>query len=170
VTRLRAVVEADLPLLERQRQGPEQAGEFSWYGYRPTGDLRRRVANGDVIHADGGTLAVVDDDDLLVGEVSWIRVFNGPPPHGWCWNIGIWMLPEQRRNGHGSAAQRQLAAYLFDNTYLERVEAGTETGNVAEQRALEKAGFTREGVLRHACFRAGAWRDMVVYSKLRGEP
>ena len=40
---------------------------------------------------------------------------------------------------------------------------------MAEQRALEKAGFTREGVLRHACFRGGEWQDMVVFSKLRGE-
>jgi RimJ/RimL family protein N-acetyltransferase len=66
-------------------------------------------------------------------------------------------------------AQRLLADYLFETSYLERVEAGTETDNVAEQRALEKAGFTREGVLRRACFRAGHWRDMVVYSRLRGE-
>ncbi len=53
---------------------------------------------------------------------------------------------------------------------MERVEAGTEAGNIGEQKALEKAGFTREGVLRRACLRAGEYRDMVVYSKLRNEP
>ena len=37
------------------------------------------------------------------------------------------------------------------------------------QRALEKAGFTREGVLRKAQWRNGDWHDLVVYSKLRGE-
>ncbi|MFE9450159.1 GNAT family N-acetyltransferase [Streptomyces sp. NPDC006739] len=41
--------------------------------------------------------------------------------------------------------------------------------NIAEQRALEWAGFTREGILRGACFRAGAWHDMVMYSVLRAE-
>jgi RimJ/RimL family protein N-acetyltransferase len=35
--------------------------------------------------------------------------------------------------------------------------------------ALERAGFTREGNLRHAQWRAGAWRDVCLYSKLRGE-
>jgi aminoglycoside 6'-N-acetyltransferase len=35
--------------------------------------------------------------------------------------------------------------------------------------ALERAGFTREGILRHAQWRAGAWRDVSLYSKLRGE-
>jgi RimJ/RimL family protein N-acetyltransferase len=41
--------------------------------------------------------------------------------------------------------------------------------NVAEQRALERAGFTREGVLRHAQFHLGHWRDTVIYSVLRAE-
>ncbi|MBA2393543.1 MAG: GNAT family N-acetyltransferase, partial [Ktedonobacteraceae bacterium] len=50
-----------------------------------------------------------------------------------------------------------------------RVEATTDITNRAEQRALEKAGFTREGVLRKAQWRNGNWHDMVVYSKVRGE-
>jgi RimJ/RimL family protein N-acetyltransferase len=41
--------------------------------------------------------------------------------------------------------------------------------NVAEQRALEKAGFTREGIVRGAAFQGGRWRDGVVYSVLRSE-
>ena len=41
--------------------------------------------------------------------------------------------------------------------------------NLAEQRALERAGFTREGVLRHAQFRDGGFHDMVLYSRLRDD-
>jgi RimJ/RimL family protein N-acetyltransferase len=41
--------------------------------------------------------------------------------------------------------------------------------NVAEQRALEKAGFTREGILRGTTFRQGRWHDQVMYSVLREE-
>lgn len=169
MTRLRKIVEADLDVLDRQRNEPDAAGEFNWHGFRP-GGVRRRWESQEIFTENYGALAVVDDDGGLVGDVAWIRMHNGPPPNGDCWNLGIWILPEARGKGHGSAAQRLAAAYLFDNTYLERVEAGTESGNVGEQRALEKAGFTREGVLRKACFRAGEWRDMVVYSKLRGEP
>lgn len=79
------------------------------------------------------------------------------------------MLPERRNRGYGSAAQRALAEYLFATTLIERVEASTDVDNVAEQRALEKAGFAREGVLRHAQFRDGQWRDVVLYSVLRAE-
>jgi RimJ/RimL family protein N-acetyltransferase len=168
MTRLRLPRVEDAPVLERQNERPDSADDFSWYGYRSPGHLAERISAGP-IEEDKGMLAVEDDDGVLVGDVSWIRLLNGPPPYGFCWNIGVWIVPEHRGKGHGAMAQRLLADYLFETSYLERVEAGTETDNVAEQRALEKAGFTREGVLRRACFRAGHWRDMVVYSRLRGE-
>jgi RimJ/RimL family protein N-acetyltransferase len=50
---------------------------------------------------------------------------------------------------------------------IERIEASTDVENIAEQRSLEKAGFTREGILRRAQWRAGAHHDLVSYSILR---
>ncbi|MFD4550160.1 GNAT family N-acetyltransferase [Streptomyces sp. NPDC058466] len=69
----------------------------------------------------------------------------------------------------GTEAQRQLVRYLFAHTLVMRIEADTQTDNIAEQRALEKAGFTREGVLRSVVFRDGRWRDGVKYSILRDD-
>ena len=80
------------------------------------------------------------------------------------------MLPEARGHGYGTQAQRLLARYLFAHTTAHRIEADTETSNLGEQRALEKAGFTREGVTRGAAWRDGAWRDGVTYSLLRTDP
>jgi RimJ/RimL family protein N-acetyltransferase len=37
----------------------------------------------------------------------------------------------------------------------------------AERNALEKAGFPREGIMRHAQFRDGDWRDIILYGRLR---
>jgi RimJ/RimL family protein N-acetyltransferase len=122
------------------------------------------------VRTDGGQLAIADDEGQAIGEISWRTALNGPPPNGECWELGIWIAPEARGKGHGTAAQRLIATYLFAHTRGERVQASTEAENLAEQKALEKAGFTREGVLRRACFRDGEWRDMVIYSKLRGEP
>jgi len=76
-------------------------------------------------------------------------------------------MPSERGRGYGTDAQRLLAAYLFETTDAQRVEAGTDVGNVAEQRALEKAGFVREGVLRSAQFRDGTYHDMAIYSRVR---
>jgi RimJ/RimL family protein N-acetyltransferase len=163
--RLRPVVEADLDLLELLYADPEEASEYGFFGYRNPGTLRRGFEKGFLTES-GGRLAVVLGDELA-GEVSWHAVAQGPGSTSW--NIGIGLLAEQRGKGCGTRAQRLLAEYLFSYTQVNRIEAGTEITNLAEQRALEKAGFTREGVLRGSCFRAGAWRDMVSYSILRAD-
>lgn len=55
---------------------------------------------------------------------------------------------------------------------LGRLEAVTDVGNARSQRALEKAGFQREGVLRSYIVRPGAGeaRDAAVYSFLSSDP
>jgi RimJ/RimL family protein N-acetyltransferase len=53
---------------------------------------------------------------------------------------------------------------------VHRIWAGTEVGSIAEQKSLEKAGFTREGITRATGWRDGAWRDGVIYSLLRTDP
>ena len=102
-----------------------------------------------------------------IGTVSWRKVPTGQISY--CWAIGIMLAPEFRGRGYGSAAQRLLARYLFAHTQVNRVEAITEITNVGEQWALEKAGFTREGILRGATYRAGQWHDQVIYSVLPNE-
>jgi [ribosomal protein S5]-alanine N-acetyltransferase len=63
-----------------------------------------------------------------------------------------------------------LCDHLFTHTPAQRIEAGTHPENVAEQRALVKAGFRLEGVMRAVEWRAGAWRDGLLYSRLRSDP
>jgi len=103
----------------------------------------------------------------VVGHGRWRQVHTSP--HSYCWNVGINLLPEARGHGYGTQAQRQLVTYLFSHTLVQRIEAGTDVKNVAEQRALEKAGFVREGVLRGHSLRSGRWHDTVIYSVLRDE-
>jgi aminoglycoside 6'-N-acetyltransferase len=62
-----------------------------------------------------------------------------------------------------------LADHLFAHTPAQRVQASTDITNVAEQRALDGAGFTREGILRSAQWRLGTWHDLVLYSRLRSD-
>ena len=50
---------------------------------------------------------------------------------------------------------------------VHRVQAGTQVDNAAERKSLLKAGFQEEGVVRAAEFRAGQWRDCVLFSRLR---
>jgi RimJ/RimL family protein N-acetyltransferase len=88
----------------------------------------------------------------------------------YCWEIGIALLPQWRGRGIGWRAQAIFCSYLFENTPVQRIEAATHAENIPEQRSLEKAGFTLEGVIRAAEFRAGQWRDGYLYSRLRTDP
>jgi aminoglycoside 6'-N-acetyltransferase len=164
---LRPPVTSDLWLFERQAVDPEVGGTFNWSGYKDIAALKRRFEENGLIGPDGGCLVVLEND-LVVGTVTWTKATYGAPTWS-CWNIGISLLPEHRQRGCGTLAQRMLVAYLFDTTPVERIEAYTDIENVAEQRALEKAGFTKEGVLRSVQFRAGRWRDLTIYSLLRDE-
>jgi RimJ/RimL family protein N-acetyltransferase len=161
---LRLVAEDDLPILEQLTQDPDSTGEFAWFGWYKLTRFRQWWADNRLISDDIGVLMVVIGDDRR-GFVSWHKMPSTPGCY--YWNIGIALLPEARGHGYGSEAQRLLARYLFAHTTAYRIEAATETGNVAEQRALEKAGFTREGVLRGVGWRDGAHRDGVWYSMLR---
>jgi RimJ/RimL family protein N-acetyltransferase len=131
--------------------------------------VQRRFDVDGYLNHDHGRLVVVDKAGATVGGVSYIAVFHGPPPANRLFNIGIGIDPAQRRRGYGADAQALLARYLFETSTVERVEAPVDVTDIPEQRALERAGFMREGVLRRAQWRAGEWHDVCLYSKLRGE-
>ena len=115
-----------------------------------------------------GSLAIEADGEL-VGMVSWVWQRWGPNDGSQNPIIGIWLLAPHRGRGIGTAAQRQLVDRFFRHTPTNRVEAGTDPENLAEQRALEKAGMTREGIARGAQWRDGGYRDVCTYAVLRAD-
>lgn len=165
--RLRALREEDLDVLTAQ----ETAELDPWNNFEigASNRFHRRFAENGGMAENLGMLAVETTSGELVGSVSWNIVQHGPTAACRALNVGISLFAEHRGRGYGSTAQRLLADYLFSTRTVERVEASTDIENLPEQRALEKAGFTREGVLRHAQFRAGEWRDVVLYSRLRSD-
>jgi RimJ/RimL family protein N-acetyltransferase len=166
---LRPLAAADIEHIEHTANDPDYNGPFGTFAFEGAGSARRRFEQDGYLAHDQGRLAVVAKSGETVGLVSYIAVFHGPPPANRVYNIGIDIDPAQRRRGFGADAQALLARYLFETYAIERVEASTDVENIAEQRALERAGFTREGVLRRAQWRAGDWHDVALYSKLRGE-
>jgi RimJ/RimL family protein N-acetyltransferase len=165
---LRPVAADDLPLLPAA--GPAD-DPFGYFGFVATNSLQRTFAETGLISDAFGLLIVeeVADTAEVAGYVGWAQEQNGPSATARCLNVGIYLRPAFRGRGIGSVAQDVFARYLFDTTLYERLSAGTDVENVAEQIALERAGFTREGVARHAQYRAGTWHDLVMYSRLRGD-
>jgi ribosomal-protein-alanine N-acetyltransferase len=49
------------------------------------------------------------------------------------------------------------------------IQAETHPQNKVSLRVLEKAGFSREGVIRKSFFSRGVWRDTALFIVLREE-
>lgn len=162
-TRLRPATPQEAVLVARWREDP--ASEYEDFTGGPAPGRRDAPAGpppalGHLLVADGAS-------DEPLGTVSWHEVQYGPSCGSTALNIGISLRPPARGLGHGSRAQRLLAEYLFTAFPVHRVEACTDVDNLPEQRALERAGFRREGVLRGAQWRRGAFHDLVSYARLR---
>jgi RimJ/RimL family protein N-acetyltransferase len=162
-TRLRAVRPEEVAVLHTW--GSESPAEFEDFSGPPPPGVPRAARPAQV--DGGGTLAVTDGVDLLLGSVGWRPVLHGPAPGSSALEIGISLHRATWGRGHGTRAQRMLADYLFATTPVHRLQASTDVDNHAERRALERAGFRREGVLRGAQWRGGAYRDLVLFSHLR---
>jgi RimJ/RimL family protein N-acetyltransferase len=164
--RLRPVLETDLDRLEEMFNDPDQIGVYNWGGFSDGTAWRKQWVDNRLLGADKRVL-IIDLDGERIGFVSWHKVRTGQISYVHEFGISLWS--EHRGKGHGTTAQRLLARYLFAHDPVNRIQAWTELDNIGEQRALEKAGFTREAVMREYSFRDGAWRDEVVYRMLRAE-
>src|SRR5262249_13928164 len=99
---------------------------------------------------------------------------------GWCslnrWNpdyrsasLGYCFDDAASGNGYATEAARALLRWAFDTLDLNRVQAETDTRNVASARVLEKLGFMLEGTLREDCVVNGEVSDSWVYGLIRRE-
>ena len=166
--RLRPVQEPDLELLARIDTDPSLSEPFEWRGFANARARRRRWEQDGYLGPDDSLLVIALPDDTFIGMVTW-RSSWAFGPRG-CVDIGILLLPGHRGQGHGTTAHHLLVDHLFATTTVHRIQATTEVDNNAERRALEKAGFTHEGVLRGGSFVRGHWRDYALYGRLRTDP
>ncbi len=86
-------------------------------------------------------------------------------------SIGI-MIGDRAAWGRGYAREAIacLCSHAFGAAGLRRVTAGCYAGNLTAIRAFERAGFSREGVLRGHAVQDGAAVDVVLLGRLAHEP
>ncbi|MGW5126946.1 GNAT family N-acetyltransferase [Streptomyces sp. NPDC004069] len=163
---LRSVTTDDLDHFTTQFTHPHGTSTYQWFGHTPSVRLRRLHEERKLLAGDENMLSVTSDD-TLVGRVEWFRRAWGRIDTSACWEIAIGLFPAHRGHGIGTHAQRLLVDYLFTHTRAERIQLTTDPDNTAQQHAAEKAGFTLEGRIRKAQWRAGTWHDQLLYSALR---
>lgn len=99
--------------------------------------------------------------DKAIGSIGVFRQGN---IHSRTAELGYYLAEEYWGQGIMSDSIKQICAIVFDNSDIVRIFAEPFSSNTGSCRALEKAGFTYEGTLRHNAYKNGRIEDMRMYS------
>lgn len=128
------------------------------------GEIERRL---DL--ASRGTMVpfVVRAGGVTVGMTTYMNVDRASRRL----EIGsTWYRRSFTRTAVNTEAKFLLLGYAFERFDVIAVEFRTSALNLASQRAIERLGATRDGVLRsHGFHRDGSLRDTIVYSIIASE-
>ena len=160
---LRIMEKEDLPLFAEWVNKPEFFGE-----YNPLRQTSKMEIEKDF---DKSTLEqtgfIIEKKDG--SKIGFICHFILVHPAGKLLEIGYSLVPSERGKGYCTEAVRIMVDYLFLSRNLMRIQACTDTRNLASQKVLEKVGFKREGIMRNAFFWRGKWTEDCLYSIVREE-
>jgi RimJ/RimL family protein N-acetyltransferase len=118
--------------------------------------------------AERGRLLALAAVDAQSGEVVGGGTLHHLDAERRIVEIGYFVLPHARRRGIATTIARVLAEHAF-SLGIERVAAYVNVGNTASDRVVDRAGFTREGVVRSMPKPDGRRVDKTLYSLLPGE-
>ncbi|WP_018348512.1 GNAT family N-acetyltransferase [Longispora albida] len=160
---LRPVTAADAPALVEMLNDKEGARLTASRITDSSLELAEKWYGSRAGTADRLDLAIVEAaTGAFVGEV----VLNEYSPENNSVSFRIGMLPAGQNRGLGTEATRLIVGYAFEVLGLHRVSLGVYSFNPRAQRAYEKAGFVREGVLRDALCWEGEYADEIVMAIL----
>ena len=165
---LRTWVEADLPaaaegardpLVPRFTRVPENQSDAELRAWVDTHDAA--LETGEALWlaiADAGTNAFLGGSGLM--RFDWEESRS---------EIGYWVAPWARGRGVATRAVRLLSRWALLDLGLGRLQLHADTDNAASHRVAERAGYTREGVLRSFEQRKRRRYDLVSFSLVRDD-
>ena len=112
-----------------------------------------------------GTFAyAITRNDRAIGSIGAFRKNN---IHRQTAEMGYYLAEEYWGMDIMTEAIRQLCKIIFDTTDILRIYAEPFTYNTGSRRALEKAGFAFEGIMKNNAVKNGKVLDMALYSLTR---
>ena len=112
-----------------------------------------------------GTFAyAITRNDRAIGSIGAFRKNN---IHRQTSEMGYYLAEEYWGMDIMTEAIRQLCKIIFDSTDILRIYAEPFAYNTGSRRALEKAGFAFEGIMKNNAVKNGKVLDMALYSLTR---
>ncbi len=163
---LRIAEREDIPLLAQWFNDEEFHGEHQDFPTQVSvAQLEKRIVEPRIPELEWVDFVIEKKDGTKIG---WATHYVGSANFGWI-EIGYSLIASERRKGYGTEAIQILVNYLFLTRDIARIQAVCNVANAGSQKALEKAGFQKEGTLRRALFVRGKRTDGYMYSVLRDE-
>jgi RimJ/RimL family protein N-acetyltransferase len=129
---------------------------------------KRETAKGVREMVSSGRAHFLGIEKISTRELIGLLLYQRPQGFDYL-EVGFYLVPSERGRGYGPEALKWLVGFIFKRNRVATILAGTSSLNVASQRALEKAGFKREGLWKKTLFRNGKWEDSVIYVLYRDE-
>ena len=165
--KLRYATEGDAERLLELASDREVTRWFSWGPYSTVAEPRAYIAALERRREAGELLDFVIDHrtDGVIGVTGLSEL----APRDRRATVGTWVGRAHWGTGANPESKQLIAALAFERLGIERLTAWANTRNGRSQLALERAGFTREGVLRGWHRHGEARHDVVVFRLLREE-
>ncbi|UJA19746.1 GNAT family N-acetyltransferase [Thermoleophilia bacterium SCSIO 60948] len=163
---LREMDEADVPAVTAACQDPEiQRWTMvpSPYSERDARDWMR-ASRAEFDAGTGLHTLIVASSPAGVEEVVGAVGVNAIDPFTRRCQGGYWIAAPARGSGYAARALVLLAEFAFRALGVARIELWIEPANAGSQRVAERAGFTREGLMRSFMPVSGLRRDMLMYA------
>jgi len=119
----------------------------------------------NVISSEDGVHLAIHNQDGIVGVIS----LEEDEKEVGIAEIGIWISPENHRNGYGTEAAELITSYGFETLDLHKIIARAYGTNKGSQKIWERLGFAKEGELREQIYRKGRREDAYIYGVLKTE-
>ena len=160
---LRAMEPEDISLIHEWLNNIEFQGRYTPFVQSSKEEMKQKYGE---ISEERKLFIIEKKDGSKIGIIVYFIVKGGPYN---LLEIGYYMSLSERKKGYCTEAVELFVDYLFLKQAIQRIQATTDNRNKASQRVLEKAGFTREGMLRKMLFMKGDWVDVSMFSILREE-
>ena len=115
------------------------------------------------ISADDPTNLAIEVEGAAVGAIGYVP---GRDVERFSAEIGYWLGESMWGRGIVTEALMLLTEHAFTTRNVLRMFALPFADNAGSRRVLEKAGYTREGLLRSSSVKFGAIKDQLLYARI----